>query len=172
MTASAPTAVKGLRFVSGKRMRSVTYTVRPAVPERDPLTGRQVGMIQPLRAVFKEHQFNSGAAQVANRWSDEERKQVEKHLIHHPDFGRTDGRGIHLDNSTTIPQTLPDYLQTEVEQEVSQAVVPLSSGPRCEWVGEEPDGNGGVTVAQCPDSAHGDLGYCEKHSALVEAATS
>lgn len=170
MSASAPTVERekqvGLRFVSGARMRSAVYVVRPAVPERDPLTGRQIGLLPPLRAVFKEHQFSSKQAQIANRWSDEERKQVEAHLLRHEDFGRGDGRGIFLDKSTSIPQVIPDYLADERPLDPAAAAVPVHTGERCIWLDEQ----GEVTV-QCSEQATDEeTGFCELHAGIAAAA--
>lgn len=164
MTISAPTKQKGIRFTSGSRARSITYVVIPAVPQRDPLTGRQTGMNRALRAEFKEHKFNSLSAQKAYGWSDEERVMVERHLLNHPDFGKGDGRGIFIDKSASLPQDLPDYLQEEVEEPVV-AAVPTFNGPRCEWMEDQGD-----DTIQCDEQATTESGMCARHEAMMKAA--
>ena len=159
---------KGIKFVSGGRARSVTYVIRPSVPERDPLTGRQIGTTKALRAEFKEHVFHSKSGQRAGQWTDEERKAVERYLLSHPDFGRGDGRGIFLDSSGTLAQDVPqDVLPAHMQQITPDATspVPMLSGEQCQWFSEEGD-----ETVQCSDLAMKESEFCALHAGMMASA--
>lgn len=153
-----------MRFVSGSRHRSVTYVIRPAVPQRDPLTGRQMGTHPALRAEFKDHVFNSETAQRTYRWSDAEREEVESYLLNHPDFGRGDGRGMFLDKTATFNPRAADELNNQIEQDIARSAL---AEKRCEFFFEAGD-----QMVQCdltmPVTEESD--FCEKHQGVMVAA--
>lgn len=45
-------------------------------------------LIRGMDAQFSDHMFDSVQAQKANRWSDDERRELEVYIMEHPDFGR------------------------------------------------------------------------------------
>jgi hypothetical protein len=61
------------------------YTVRPTYNE---ISGPHKQTIYGLHAQFADNLFDSEAAQKAERWSDEDREEVESWLQGHDDFGR------------------------------------------------------------------------------------
>lgn len=81
------------------KWRNAAYIVRPTVRIIHP--GYGVDLKPGLRAVFKgpNRLFDTEQAQREHRWSDEEREQVEKHLLKHPDYGN----GLYLAPGQDLP---------------------------------------------------------------------
>jgi hypothetical protein len=157
-----------MKFLSGARNRSVTYTVIPSRPLLDPSTGRS--MVTPaVRAVFKENRFDSAAPGARAQYreyadwkamaegkgrtaTDKEvdavQMLVEKYLKGHGDFGRVDGRGLYLDNTDTMRSI-------EAKRQLVR---------RCMFqqdLGEE--------TVQCEQQVVDiESDYCEAHKAIVE----
>lgn len=156
-----------MKFLSGTRNRSITYVVEPSRPYQDMTTGRYT-YTEPLRAKFSEHQFDSEADSVkqmcelfarsvtqkdAPVTAEDVRKKIEKYLLDHPDFGRSDGRGIFIDNSATLS-----------DQELRAKGVQR----RCLFMQDI----GGETI-QCQEIVDDpDSDFCGTHEPLVVAATS
>ena len=154
-----------MKFLSGTRNRSVTYTVVPARPVMDMTTGRS-SVTPALRAKFEEHKFDSDTPEMREIYADyarqlstgdtkltveDVRKMVERHLTEHPDFGRADGRGLFLDNSATL---------TEVEMRARGAQ------RRCIFMQDLGD-----ETQQCSEVVEDpDSDYCPPHEAIVLAA--
>lgn len=151
-----------MKLLSGSRNRSVTYVIRPAVPQRDPLTGRQTGVSPALRAEFKEHKWDSNKAQQVHRWSDDERVMVEKYLLGHPDFGRGDGRGIFLDQTATLDPAVVEEHEQELKRAEARGAVPER---RCMFMQDA-----GEDMVQCDATALEGKDHCERHEAMIVAS--
>lgn len=140
-----------MKFLSGARSRTACYVVEAQRQIMDMATGRSQ-TTPPLRAKFKDHKFDSEIAQRELGWSEEQRKRVEEHLIHHPDFGRSDGRGLFYDNSATI----------------SEAEL-VASGARRRCVFMQDVGEETLQCAEMVDEPGVD--YCSLHLPIVIAAS-
>jgi len=70
------------------QFENMTYVVRPKWEQVHPVSGR-VTPVPGLSVNFRGRGrlWDSESAQKTNRWSDEERKQVEDYLLNHTDFG-------------------------------------------------------------------------------------
>jgi len=84
------------------RWRNAAYIVRPTIRMVHP--GYGVEIRPGLRAEFTGAQrlFDSVLAQEKYNWSDEERVQVEKHLLRHKDFGN----GLYLAPGQELPEEM------------------------------------------------------------------
>lgn len=155
-----------MKFLSGTRNRSITYTVEASRPFQDMTTGRYT-FTPPLRAKFKDHKFDSESPDMQAMYADyvrqvstkdnpvtveEVRKRVEEHLINHPDFGRGDGRGLFLDNSATL-----------TDQELR------AKGVRRRCIFMQDIGDETVQCQDYVDDPESD--YCPAHEAVMVAAT-
>lgn len=74
-------------FKSGGRNRDITYVIRPREAIVAP-NGKITSYSKPLRAEFKDHEFDSEAAQVSYGWTSDERMEVDAYLKAHIDYGR------------------------------------------------------------------------------------
>lgn len=102
-----------MKYLSGTRNRSITYTVEPARQITDMSSGKSQ-TTPAIRAKFTEHKFDSLVAEQTENWQQIDRdrkqepgttrKQVEEYLQNHQDFGRSDGRGIFLDNVASVTE--------------------------------------------------------------------
>lgn len=149
-----------MRFLSGTRSEKITYVVEAKRPQFDPTTGTR-WYTRPLYAEFNKHKFNSEAGARAYGWTEAERKQVEKHLMDHSDWGRADGRGIFMDTSVTVP-TSEKELQ---EAAIARGVIPERKCLFMQDVGDD--------VVQCDQliSTSSPNEYCDAHMEIVMAAT-
>lgn len=148
--------------------------------------GRRVDSIKGLRAEFtgSERIFDSEAAQKQNRWSDEDRLEVERYLLTHPEFGhmRTIDGGGDLDRqlgNIRVPvlylargQAVPPEHQELVEEQrwwqILNAPVGHAEGaptlaPEQECQFTEPDPDDPSKVLGCPRKAEVDEMYCMPH---------
>jgi hypothetical protein len=129
-----------------------TFTVRPSFKS---IEHGIVSYTKPLRAAFVNHRFDSEAAQKSLGWTDEEREQVEQHLLSHYKLGKT--RGFYVLDAYMRPTTQAPEPATVVDPGKIQClfVIPTSEGDeRC----DKPAVEGGI--------------YCEAHvkgAALAEA---
>jgi hypothetical protein len=157
-----------VKFLSGARNRSVTYTVIPSRSHTDISTGRSF-VTPAVRAVFRENRFDSaapgarlmykeyadwkamseGAGRTANQEEvDAVQMLVEQYLRQHGDFGRVDGRGLYLDNTDTMRSL-------EARRQLVR---------RCMF--QQDLGEQTVQCEQQVVDAESD--YCEAHKAIVE----
>lgn len=150
-----------MKFLSGGKNRSITYTVRPHRIIMHPTTGQRIE-VPAIRAEFKEHKFDSVAAEAALGWKDLDRlnddkpgtirKLVEKHLQEHADWGRADGRGLFFGELSTLQ---------ELELRARGAT------KRCVFQQDAGDGNLQMCNAEVEDQAND---YCDTHQKMVEDA--
>lgn len=118
----------------------VRYTV---IPKDYELQGNHKKILPgSLAAEFFQHEFDSEKAQKSNRWTDEQRVQVEDYLKDHPDFG---------------------FQIWEVDELVAGINF---SGQRCLF--SVPTEGGVIDV--CGEPAIEDSLYCAKHDADVSKA--
>lgn len=150
-----------MKFLSGTRAAKMTYVVEAKRPMFDPTSGTR-WFTDPLYAEFKQHKFDSEAAQRTYGWTDEQRKKVEEHLLNHQDWGRSDGRGIFLDQTATAKPTSEQEL---VEAAKARGTVPERRCLFMQDVGED--------TIQCDQKIPIDQpsDYCSTHEAILEAAT-
>jgi hypothetical protein len=112
--------IKGVHLVSGPRMRSANYTIKPSRTMQDMGTGF-VTNTPALRARFKEHKWHSASAEMIQQYEEyvqffsrPERPlsveavhdMVANYMINHKDFGRVDGRGLSYDSSVNQADAL------------------------------------------------------------------
>lgn len=165
-----------MKYLSGTRSRKITYVVEPKRPMFDSTSGAR-WFSTPLYAEFKEHKFDSESEGMMNQYREyarawnqahpgseitpeDVRKKVDKYLQNHPDWARTDGRGIFLDQTVTKVTS-----QAQLEESArARGVVPER---RCLFMQDVGD-----DTVQCdqliPHDSEGD--YCSTHEAILEAA--
>lgn len=116
------------------------YTV---IPKDYELVGHHKKILPgSLAAEFTNHTFDSEKAQKVNRWTDEQRQDVEEYLTDHVAFGH-------------------EFWATE---QLTEGV--NFSGQKCLFVVPMPDG----TLDVCGMQAEVDSEYCSKHGTEVAAA--
>lgn len=149
-----------MKFLSGTRAEKITYVVESKRPMFDVTSGTR-WFTRPLYAEFKQHKFDSEAAQRTYGWTDEERKKVEEHLLNNPDWGRSDGRGIFHDTTATVISSEKDLIEAAKQR----GTVPER---RCLFMQEV-----GEDTVQCDQKIPIDQpsDYCATHEAILEAAT-
>lgn len=117
----------------------MTYVILPTTRIIYPGQG---SVIQPgLKAAFKGRQrlWDSELAQKRNRWTDEQRRIVEDHLLSHKDYGK----GLYLAPGETLPEdrvsTVDDDAQAPVRKCSFIKVVngELDQCPTEAWIGSE-----------------------------------
>ncbi len=140
------------------RIEKMTYVVRPATQI---LTDRgKLVATKPLRVKFENHEWDSEEAMVRERWTNEERLEVEEYLQKHFDFGRQwqgGYGGLYLADGPTVPVNTPD-LTTQGQQLVV----------RCSWTDEingVPEPCDKVAEVSTDEGMH----YCEEHAKLAGA---
>ena len=91
------------------RYRNAKYLVRPYSKVFYPGLGAKP--IPCLMAEFTgiDRIFDSEASQKANRWTDDERKWVERHLLEHKDFGH----GLYLAPGETVSEEYMEFMPPE-----------------------------------------------------------
>lgn len=138
-----------MRFLSFPQRAK--YVVRPT---RKVFIDGQPDVQRGLTARFLNHTFDSDKTQAQLGWTDAERKQVEDHLLAHPDFERHGG--IYLDEIVEGKQ-----------QKVARMPSSLASAdqPRCVAFIRNEEGE----AEQCPRSALEDGDLCEEHAAASVA---
>lgn len=126
------------------KWRNAVYIVRP--------TMRRVELgivtVTPgLRAEFlgSDRTFDSERAAQANNWTEEEKHQVERHLVKHKDFGN----GIYL----AAGEELPEYLKSDARVKPEERKV----GGCLEVSVHE------GKVTQCPNEPEVGQRYCKVH---------
>lgn len=150
-----------MKFLSGGRNRSVTYTIRPHRANVHPITGAR-SEIPAIRAEFKEHQFDSEAAAKSLGWNELDRmngdepgttrKMVEQYLLEHADWGRADGRGIFHGEMSTLQE-----LELRAKGVVKRCIFQQDAG----------DGQLQMCNAEVEDPEND---FCDTHQKLVEDA--
>lgn len=154
--------IETMNFMTGARYRSGSIVIRGERSVLDLATG-QSRVIPGLRVRVHEHKIDLQAAANEGGWDaldDMEgkppgtrRKIVETALLKHPDFGRSDGRGIFVDSTSTM---------TDV-QLVSRGAV-----KKCVYMQDLGPGEG---TQQCNEAAKdAESDFCETHEAFVIAA--
>lgn len=151
-----------MRFLSGAKARTCSYTVEPERVVMDMATGR-AATTPALRAKFRDHRFDSEGAEClaqceeyarqmskpnAPVTAEEVRKRIEAHLLSHGDFGRSDGRGVFLDNTASLG---------EVELR--------ARGVRRRCIFMQDVGEDTVQCGEFVESAESD--YCTTHDAMM-----
>ena len=126
-----------MRFITGAKVKEAVFTIVPA--RRQVLPDMSTIWTKPLRAVFRDHHFDSEVAQKGFSWTDEERIKVEQGLRSHRRYRQMGGRGIFLDRTAT--QTQLDAGAVESEERAKQRGL----FRRCLYFEEKPDG----TTQQC-----------------------
>lgn len=150
-----------MKFLSGSKNRTITYTVRPHRVVMHPTTGARVE-VPAIRAEFKEHRFDSVIAAQNLGWDELDRmngdkkgttrKMVEKYLQEHQDWGRADGRGLFFGELTTIQ---------ELELRAKGAK------KRCVFQQDAGDGNLTMCNNEVEDISND---YCNAHQEIVDSA--
>jgi hypothetical protein len=128
------------------KWRNALYIVRPTTKTIIPGFGVQYQ--KGLFAKFKGEQriFDSVAAQEEHGWTDEEREQVEKHLLSHKDFGH----GLYLAPGEELTDEQRGWVR---DQRVFD-----KPKTRCMHVWVD-----GVEVKQCPNEASVGQEFCDLH---------
>ncbi len=168
------------------------FTVLPEDIVRD-LHGRRISTIKGLKATFGEnHVFDSEQAQRANRWTPEERLELERGILESPrfrqphiqDMGGSSDPNVQLGNVMVYVldlapgQSIPSehaefvkechwYLSDQASMEAQGGVVKESATKRCDATIDTPDGTTG-----CSRMAEAGRDYCLLHEPnLAEVAT-
>lgn len=139
-----------MRFAS--TAQRTKYVVKPKYRTMD-----DNGQVQPhpgLTARFLNHTFDSERAQADLGWTDEQRKQVENHLLAHKDFDRPGG--IFLD--TAAGESKADILRAAGHPMAEQMAT--KEQPRCLFFFRNDSGE----AEQCPHVALAESDYCNQHS--------
>lgn len=106
--------------------------------------GHRRVLVRGLHAQFVDNRFDTEQAQRTEKWSDEQRKQVEEGLLASEDLNRT--LSLIDPNFEIGPQIMPEVLTCLFDVTV--------------------DGN----VESCGRPAISEDGYCQKHAAMIEVA--
>jgi len=133
-----------MRFTSP--YRRAVYVVRPAWKE---LVAGQVERHVGLRAEFNQGSFDSEKAQREQRWTDEQRREVEKYLLEHNDFGK---------------RIFPPKDEMVSQEELRHYGNVGADTPRCIASYETPEGS-----EPCGRPVMADTDYCPEHSKVTEA---
>jgi hypothetical protein len=72
-------------FVSGAKLKAGEYVFEPVDYIRD-FAGKTVGASKPIKAIFKEHQFDAQQYAMSLGWTNEEKEYVKACLRAHPDY--------------------------------------------------------------------------------------
>lgn len=127
------------------RWKNAAYIVRPTI--REVIPGYGINIKPGLRAEFTGAVpvFDSQRMQDKYSWSDEEREQVEKHLLKHKDYGN----GIYLAPGQELPKEL---------EKVARVLPKDKKASRCVFV-QYVDGQ----VEQCDQEALVGGNRCATH---------
>ncbi len=117
------------------------------------LPGRRVNKIRGLRAEFAGpfHLFDSETAARSNRWSEQEKQELEKYLVSMPGFGKE----IYLKTG----QTIPDYLEDALKEHEREGTLTETPFTRCQKYTIE---NG--EIIQCSNGATPGTEWCLAHN--------
>lgn len=165
--------IEGVHFVSGPRMRSANYTIKPSRTLQD-VTSGFVTQTPAIRCRFKEHKFFTASAEMIQMYEEyvqffsrpdrpitvkQVHDMVVNYLRNHRDFGRVDGRGLRVDSS----------VRQEMAEAAPQVVGP---GPVAEPTPEPTRyclhrEQVGEDVVKCPNPVYNQedpaCDYCEVH---------
>ncbi len=132
-----------MKFMS--KYENAVYVFRPKTTVFNQ-KGERLMTDRGMRAEFNGvyNLFDSEEAAKRYRWTDEERKELERYLVTHYDFGH----GMYL----AVGEEIPDYLQ-DVLPEVDPGQI-----KRCMEIAVI-DGE----VVQCPNQVIAGIQYCKEH---------